>query len=392
MRSFRAPLALLSLAAAAHGLWGQAPMQPSPYPAQATIAGNQADVYSGPAASFDPTTRLRYGDRVVVLGESKKQPGWYEIVPPPGSFSWIEAKYVKTVPGIERIGIVDTGDSKGAAPIMPGSALVNKEPNVEITRVGTGTQLLLLDRPTTSGTRTWYPIAPVATEVRFVSAEALRGSTYAGTNNPSNNYNNYHVPTVPTSYNNSGTIPAGNWQPTAGPVTPTNNFVQLAQQGDQAMVAGNLDRARLLYVEALSQTNDAAWRNYLNGQIQRTQTVAGTPNPPVNVGSSPVVPLPPPPGGAPTPTAPVAKQWSPWGILRTAPFTSREGLPMYILENRQNNQPLMYVTTSTGMSLQSYLGQTVAIYGSLATRSDEYIRMQYIVAEQVATPPTGATK
>lgn len=391
MRSIRAVLALTCLTGAAHLLWGQAPMQPSPYPAATTVSASQVDVFSGPGATFYPTTRLRYGDRLVVLGESKKQPGWYEIVPPPGSFSWIEAKYVKTVPGVEKIGIVDTGDAKGSAPIMPGSALVNKEPNVEITRVGTGTQLLLLDRPTSSGTTTWYPIAPVATEVRFVSAEALRGGGgYAGNNNTG-----YGVPAVPTNYNN-GTIPVGGWQPTAGPVNQANNFVQLSQQGDQALAAGNLDRARLLYVEALSQTNDPAWRNYLNGQIQRTQALAGTQPPPVNAGSSPVGaapvgPLPPPPTSAPlTPNAPSAKQWTPWGVLRTAPFTSREGQPMYVLENRQTSQPLMYVTTNTGMSLRDYLGQIVAVYGAVGVRNDDYIRMQFIVAEQVATPPPGA--
>ncbi|MEI7683519.1 MAG: SH3 domain-containing protein [Planctomycetota bacterium] len=395
MRSFRALLTFVGLAGVVHALWGQAPMQPvSPYPAATTVSAAQADVYSGPGATFYPTTRLRQGERVVVLGESKKAPGWYEIVPPPTSFSWIDAKYVKTVPGVEKIGIVDTGDSKGTAPIMPGSALVNKEPNVEITRVATGTQLLLLDRPTTSGTNTWYPIAPVATEVRFLQADALRsggGGGYAGYNNNTYNNNGFQVPTVPTGFNNSGTMPVGGWQPTAGPVAPTNNFVQLSQQGDQALAAGNMDRARLLYVEALSQTNDPAWRNYLSGQIQRTQTAAIPTQPPINTGSSPlgsapIGALPPPPGAA----APAAKQWSPWGVLRTAPFTSRDGQPMYVLENRQNAQPLMYVTTSTGMSLRDYLGQTVAIYGGITARNDDYIRAQIIVAEQVATPPNGA--
>ena len=75
-----------------------------------TITAAQADVFSGPAANYYVTSRLRTGERIVVLGESRRQPGWYEILPPVGSFSWIDARYVKTVPGIDKIGIVDTGD------------------------------------------------------------------------------------------------------------------------------------------------------------------------------------------------------------------------------------------------------------------------------------------
>jgi hypothetical protein len=167
----------------------------------------------------------------------------------------------------------------------------------------------------------------------------------------------------------------------------------LAQQGDQALAAGNVDRARLLYVEALSQCNDPAWRNYINGQLQRaTPAAVPTGAPPVNAGSSPLSLPPPPTGSGNVPGTPVSlqKQWSPWGILRTAPFTSKEGQPMYVIENRQNAQPLMYVTTTQQMSLRDYVGQTVAVYGALNTRTDDYIRMQFIVAEQVATPPPGA--
>ena len=61
--------------------------------------------------------------------------GWLVIAPPAGSFSWIEAKYVKTVAGMDRIGIVDTGDPRTAAPILPGSSVVNKEPSGVIAKV-----------------------------------------------------------------------------------------------------------------------------------------------------------------------------------------------------------------------------------------------------------------
>ncbi len=172
MKRSRAAVALIGCALVSSSTWtadthGQTPPPiQAPVPQQPSVAGivvQQADVYSGPGTGYYATARLRYNDRVILLGNSKKAPGWVEILPPPGSFSWIDAKFVKVVPGFEKIGIVDAGDSKATAPVMVGSAVVNKEPSVEIARVATGTQIMLLDRPTTSGSTSWYPIAPTAT-------------------------------------------------------------------------------------------------------------------------------------------------------------------------------------------------------------------------------------
>ena len=404
MRRFRAPLAVLGVVVAAHGLLGQAPplQAPNPYPAAVTLS-NQTDVFSGPGATFYPTNRLRYGERVVVLGESKKAPGWFEILPPPGSFSWIDAKYVKTVAGVDKIGIVDTGDPKLAAPILPGSSLVNKEPNVEITRVASGTQLFLIDRPTVSGGVNYFPIVPVASEVRFVPMEAIRGGAYAGNSGYGNNP--YGGQTIPTGgwQQSAGpaTAPIGGWQANNPAAVQPNTFAQHAQQGDQALAAGNPERARLFYLEALGLTNDPAWRTYLTNQLARINP-AGTgaaPNGlaangqnPFQSASSPAAQQPLIPTGGPPapPTAPAQKQWSQWGVLRSTTFPTRDNQPMYLLENRQNGAVLMYVTTNPGTSLRDYLGQTICVYGTVSYRNDDYIRMPLIAAEQVATPPAGA--
>lgn len=386
MRTFKTPVVFVGLLtlAASPIAWAQfAPAPPlaqpqaqsNQYPAAASILVSQADVSSGPGQQYYATSRVRYGERVIVVGESKKGPGWMEILPPTGSFSWIDARYVKVVPGMDKIGIVDTGDPKATAPIMPGSSLVNKEPNVEIARVASGTQLLLLDRPSATAAGSWYPIAPVATEVRFLPAEAVRGNAYAGNNT---------YPGTTVGYN-----PAPN---------PTNPypFVQLAQQGDQAMAAGNTERARLLYIEALSQTSDPAWRNYLNGQLARLSSGAATPA--TNFGKTvPTYPtgLPTTPPFGATPTTPGVpasglpgqKQWSPWGVLRSPSIRREDGQQVYVLTDPKNGvQPLMYVTTAPGFALSSYLNQTIAVYGALTPQVDQYINVQILVAEHVATP------
>lgn len=336
--------------------------QSNPYPTTAAILVSQTDVSSGPGQQYFATSRLRYGERVVVLGESKKGPGWMEILPPPGSFSWIDARYVKVVPGMEKIGIVDTGDPKVTAPILPGSALGNKEPSVEIARAQNGTQLFLLDRPSATAGGSWYPIAPVATEVRFLPAEAVRGSSYAG--------NTYPGTTV--GYNPAPTNPYA--------------FVQLSQQADQALASGNIERAQILYSSALNQTTDPAWRNYISGQLARISgTPAGTLGKSVP-GSTLSLPA-PPAGAAPVATA-GQKQWSPWGVLRSPKIRREDGQSVFVLTDPKNGvQPLMYVTTAPGFALDSYLNQTIAVYGTLTPQVDQYINVQILVAEHVATPP-----
>ena len=337
--------AVVASLAAQGPLPGQVPglVPPTPSanisPTTMTITAPQADVYSGPAANYYVTSHLRTGERIVVLGESKRQPGWLEILPPVGSFSWIDARYVKTVPGIDKIGIIDTGDPKGTVPIRPGSSVVGTEPNVEIARALQGTQVVLLDRPTPGNGTNWYPIAPTATEVRYIPADSVRGGTYA-----SNGYGGN--PYAPAGYVNSGysqspVIPAA--------AAATTGFVALAQQGDQAFSAGNNTRAYQLYTEALGQTTDPQWQQYLRGQIARIapQNPSSNWTPP---GGAPTVPtgLPGanPPLPSPTVAVPGQKQWSSWGTLRSTTFT-HEGQPMYLLESSDSTTPQLYVTPHT---------------------------------------------
>jgi hypothetical protein len=350
-----------------------------------TITAPQAEVYSGLAANYYVTSRLRAGERIVVLGESKRQPGWLEILPPVGSFSWIDARYVKTVPGLDKIGIVDTGDPKGTVPVCPGSHVVNAERNVEIARVARGTQLVLGDNQPTAGNGTsWYPIAPVATEVRYIQADAVRGGTYASNGYGSNPY-------APTGYVNAGY--SQNPAFPAGPAAAATGFVALSQQGDQAFSAGNNARAYQLYTEALGQTTDPQWQQYLRGQIARIAPQNPAPGwaPP---GGAPTIPtgLPgaAPPLPSPTVAVPGQKQWSSWGTLRSTTFT-HEGQPMYLLESSDSATPQLYVTAHAGTSLREMVGQTVCLYGTIGYRDDQYVRMTYMLAEQVATPPGAAT-
>src|SRR5436190_12691240 len=62
------------------------------YPAEMTIVVPEVEVRSSPTTKYYATSKLRQGDRVLVLKDCKEQPGWLVIKPPPGSFSWVRAK------------------------------------------------------------------------------------------------------------------------------------------------------------------------------------------------------------------------------------------------------------------------------------------------------------
>jgi hypothetical protein len=145
--------------------------QGSQYPARMSIvAPNGVEVRSGPSLEYLPTSGLKHLDSVIVLRESQKQPGWLEIVPPAGSFSWIDGRHVMQF-GREGIVSVEGG---GEAGVLAGSSLVNKEPNVENAKVSSGTIVLLLqDRPMDANNRKWWPIKPPEREVRFIPKEAV---------------------------------------------------------------------------------------------------------------------------------------------------------------------------------------------------------------------------
>lgn len=61
------------------------------FPWEGEVSGSGVYVRSGAGANWYPTTKLNTGDRVVVLGEKF---GWYQITPPPGSFSFIDMAMV----------------------------------------------------------------------------------------------------------------------------------------------------------------------------------------------------------------------------------------------------------------------------------------------------------
>ena len=106
----------------------------------ATVKVPEAEVRSGAGASAElyATNRLHKGDKVEVVKEL--QGGWLAIKPPPGSFSWINSRFVKEAPPGKPMWVV-VAHPEVRVPLLMGSDVHADKPTVEGVRVVYGTLL-----------------------------------------------------------------------------------------------------------------------------------------------------------------------------------------------------------------------------------------------------------
>jgi len=267
-----------------------APAWAQVYPAEVSIAVSTVEVRSGPATKYYPTAELHQGDRVVVLREIKDQPGWLEIKPPKGSFSWVNAKSVKQVKTANGTYAYVDGPVAESVSALIGSATLNARPNVQ-TKTGfmPGAIVMIVDKPLSVDGETWLPVQPDPREVRYLPADAIVPPTVVTTTAPANWAIGTQANTPPTtvipghpSGNATDLKPvAGNttsFSPTPGatpPPGPTSTAAQwstygvlrtttFSRDGQPMYVLVNNQEKPLLYVTTRPGTS---LRTYVNRQI-----------------------------------------------------------------------------------------------------------------------------
>ena len=323
------------------------------YPAEAIIFQSEVEVRSGPSKTFYPTSKLNKNEKVVVLRESKEAQGWLEIKPPVGSFSWINGKNVKQVDA--RHAVVDCDPARPVS-ILPGSTLVNQEPNRESMKLSTGTIVVIVDRPLTVNGQTWLPIQPHAQEVRYIPSDSVKPAAVVATNSGPANWNR-----TPDGF-------AAN---------------SVLAEAEQAVKANDVNRARYLFQQIATNSTDQNQKVYAMNRLASLpqsptpgQVASNTKPQDTRVGSSPaalnLVEL-------------KQSQWTTYGRLRDTRMTREDGQSIYSLEDSQG-KVLAYITTNPGKSLQTYLGMVVSVYGPTMYRPDSAVRLQYVVASHVAVP------
>jgi hypothetical protein len=336
----------------------------------------QVEVRSGPSPSplYYSTTVLKTGDTVQVVTNKKDVPaGWLAIKPPAGSFSWVSAKHVTLQNA--NVGIVHETDT----PVLVGSRMDNRPPNVKSTVLGSGSLVAILDKPlvASDGTR-WLPIEPYQTEVRYIPEDAIRPAT----------------PVQATAAK-----PAAPNVGLAGPVISPD---PLWSQAQNAEAEGHVADAESLYQRLAAQTTDRALQERCyarltslqqraNGAAKNPTTTASWTGPAQTAPSNPVSAStayrPAATGGyGPTPptAAPQTEQYSGWGYLFKAGFEI-SGKQAYRLTSNQN-QHVCYIIAQPGFNLDPYVNRLVNLYGTPGYCS-ETIRATYIAARYAYTQP-----
>ncbi len=79
---------------------------PAPY--ETTITVPEVEVRAGPSPQFYATMKLRQGERVQVV--EQRDGGWLAVEPPPGSFNWINERFIERATPNEQHG--DSGQRK----------------------------------------------------------------------------------------------------------------------------------------------------------------------------------------------------------------------------------------------------------------------------------------
>ena len=163
MRRTAAAFLLLILASLAK----PAPAQVRQFPYDARVETGSVLVRSGPGQKYYPTGRLNRGDRVTVIRHDIG--GWYVIVPPAGSFSWIRADAVDRRD--DHHGVL-TDDN---VIVRVGSALEDSRDVFQL-RLSTGAAVEIIGEKTFSTESGWvrmYKITPPRGEWRWIPGHAV---------------------------------------------------------------------------------------------------------------------------------------------------------------------------------------------------------------------------
>ena len=165
------PALLIGVLTGLLGSAGFALADPEPGPYTATIRVPEVPVQSGPSTKgYYPTSILHKDDKVHVV---KQEDGWLWIVPPDGSFSWINNRFIgKIDPGSKTALVLETAD------IRVGSELNSENRYVTKTKLDRGAFVIVMDEKTyPSEDGAWVKIyPPQPNEYRYIPASAVEAA------------------------------------------------------------------------------------------------------------------------------------------------------------------------------------------------------------------------
>ena len=404
---------------------------------QAVVNKTTASVYCQPGTSTDiyRTNELHQGAVVQVIQD--RGDGWLAIVPPPGSFSWINKRDVlfNKFPNNPDTLVAWSGNNVTKVNVFVGSEITpGTRGTVFGVQLSPGDQVVHVKRPDLHDhDGDWTPIEAPMTETRYIHVESVtKAAPGTVVQNPVQAFPGVNAGQVSSFAPTASQSPT--FQPAPFPATnpqraPLTEAEQLWQRAQQAERTGNVNEAMQLYSQLASQTsgpnnalamqglNRAYWlreaqRNSAVSTIPtvQPQPIQATPASQVRYGSNVGVPggsqpavqfAPPAPVGtqqvasagqpftAGLPTTTPSAPWqpvTPEGYRSSGPGRLRragrflENRKTYVLESSQN-YPMLYVTPQAGLDLDLYIDHNVELYGPAIYRGD--LRANYMTVVRV---------
>ncbi len=395
---------------------GQTTPTPAPIPIYHAVVmteGAEVRCQHGISTHVYVTNHLSRNDTVQVVKEMGD--GWLAILPPRGSFSWINKREVINPFPNQPHNWVVKADRQTRVPVFVGSDLT---PGTRGTVVGThvppGYQTpVAFNRLEVSDQEgTWLPIDPPSGEVRYVQARDVTKTAMAIA--PGTPYPPPIPGSMPSTYV-SASSPVGPSTP-----QPTSDADRLMIQAQRAEQARNVNEAIQLYSQLASMssgvTHDQAMaglnRAYWLKESQRNAMVPIIPAPPPRV--VPAVTLAvrtnPPAGTEATSSftpysagsgvgqsiRPASSNAAPWqpvtaegypssgpGRLRTS-GRMVDGRRCYVLESDEG-YPRLYCAPNAGVNLEPYLNRNVELFGPAIYHGE--LRANYMTVVRIQFLP-----
>lgn len=330
------------------GLAGQAQT-----PDVRTVVVREVLVRSGPSEKYQQTGRLAYGDRVTVVPQpaASQQAGWLAIVPPRGSYSWINQRFVQANQAGSGTGTV-IADSP--VPLLVGSSEVKEEPNKEAGKAQRGSQVVIVGQPNYTDKGVWLPILPQPGEVRYIPESAVQsmgGAPPLAANAPASR----PAPGVPlVAPNPAAAAPAKNDE--------VAQNLQKAADAEKDPVA----RGQILQLLASRHSTTVTPAGYPNTVVAGAAPAGG--NTALYAGTA----------ASPYSTPP---KWTDYGVLQRTAFSEADGRPVYRLED-DKGRILTYATPLPNLTLEPYVGRKLTLYGP--SYYNQSIRLNEVMVSHVA--------
>lgn len=378
------------------------------------ITGTRAEVRCKPGNGPDiyVTNVLKQGDTVEVIGEASGN--WLAIRPPRGSFSWINTRFLKSMPGNQQV-----ITAPGEVEVYVGSEVLKGRPSIVGVKLKTGSIVHPIGRTLVDGGDAWMPIEPPAREERYILATDVSSTRptqiAAGAGAQVRLAGKVGDTPAPAVFPASGATVT----PAARPESPS----VLYERAKSAQAAGQMSQAIQDYERLalmIQPTNPTLAQSYMNhaATLRRMYYPATLPPPSRAPANGTRTPAPgrtaapsrqsvpsgeatpstvrlAAPTGVSTTVSRVPASWVPQpagvsgvtssasGVLYRAGRTV-EGRATYRLETIAG-APLLYITPQTGIDLEPYLNRNVEVHGPAVYRGD--LRANYMTVTSAQPLP-----